>query len=144
MQAAVLTKPNSGIVDFWCRDWLKEALNALHAHMQLYEGNPGRWDAHSSYAALQRIVDDLTAHVLTNVRGCNVLDVPHRHKVLCKLLADYLLLSNDNLLIESGYAKGDTAKYASLLTSALKAYAEVLRSPSPEAPYKAWHQKQRR
>jgi len=139
-----LKNPDAALVDFWFRHYLQEALNALHAHMQVYEGNPGGWDSHSSFAALQRIVDDLTAYTLTNVRGVNVLNVTHRCKVLAKLLTDYLVLSDSNLLIKSGYATGDTAKYAALLTSMLKAFAEVLRHPAPEAPYDTWRKKQRR
>lgn len=139
-----LVNPSSDLVDFWQRHYLQEALNALHAHMQVYEGNPGGWDNHSSFAALQRIVDDLTAYTLTNVRGVNVLNVTHRSKVLAKLMTDYLVLSDSNLLIKSGYATGDTAKYATLLTGMLRAFGEVLRHQAPEAPYEAWRKQQRR
>ena len=138
-----LVRPSSELVDFWLREHLREVLNALSAHKQVYENNPGGWDQHSSWAALQRITDDLTAYTLTNVRGVNVLDVSLRSKVLCKLLSDYLVLSDGNLLVKSGYACGDTAKYAALLTGMLTAFGNILKHTNPEAPYQDWRKKQR-
>lgn len=130
-------------VEYWLREWLREAINALHAHMEVYQSNPGGWDQHSSHAALQRVVDDLTRYTLDLVRPVPTILYPERLRYFKQVLADYLELSKQNVLVREGYADGDTAKYAKLLTGVFKAINLILKSPSPKAVYDAWRKAQR-
>lgn len=138
-----LVRPRATDVDYWCREWLREANNALSAHMEVYASNPGGWDQHSSHGALQRVVDDLTRYTLALVAPVSPLEIPQRHKVLVKLLKDYLVLSAANPLVREGYGIGDTARYARLLTSVLTVYVLALQHSNPDVPYAAWRKVQK-
>ncbi len=134
---------------YWVRDFLHEAANALRAHLEVYAkfssdiqgGNPGRWDIESAWGALQTIVNELAARTLGLL-----LPVPRVHKdenvfLLQKVLADYLSLSKEIPLVKDGYTtNNDAAQYARVLTKMLETCTLLLSpgAPPPKQVYDRW------
>lgn len=146
--APILKRPSATDVGYWLRVCLAEMKGGLDAHMELYArgsvpgvagGNPGRWDADSSYGALQAVEDAQVAHFLEMVRPVSVLAMPLHLRRIADVLRAYLTCSRQMPLVREGaVSEHSKVAYVKLLIGTFTTVQAML-SPTGGDVGKLWN-----
>lgn len=136
----VLTEPQAADMRFWLHELLVETKNALDAHMTLYGTNPAGYDRDSSWGALQTIVDSLAAQYWKKLQPVPSPLRPNNVQYAVKLVEDYVKVSTQMPLVDSGWATNHSKeKYAKLLLAYLNTLLALHQNMLPPAKvYNRW------